>query len=168
MIYNYLTMDYTYPDISTSTKITLYDEINGGLIHFVDNLGNIACILDFTNPKFTLSSEKTNWKEISLIHKNNRTYKHLADIDGDYYIGDYNYNNYKNQMAIIFKVKMPKKKIFSEIDKYIYMLIDNPFYDTKTQNYSNRGRYKLIIFKIQKFGMYTRYLIEDSIYTSSN
>jgi hypothetical protein len=149
-------------------QISLYDEINGSLINFVDTLGNTTCMLDFSNPKFIISSEKTDWKEINLTHKKDRYYKKLAEIDGDYYVGDYNYNNYKNKMALIFKVNLPKKKFFGEAEKYIYMLIDNPFYDRNSNNYSSKGRYKLIVFKIIKYGMYTRVLIEDSIYTSSN
>ena len=49
-------------------------------------------------------------------------------ITEDYYDGNYNDGNYKHMMAIIYKVSIYKSFIHAK-RKYIFMIIDNPYYN---------------------------------------
>lgn len=138
-------------------SITLREELQNRCINFVDGFGVIQYIFDFTNN--TLCGELTNWKEINI--KENKKYKYIAHIKGEHYYGDYNDGNYKNMMALIYKVTY-KKNLISSKQRYIFMIIDNPFYNKE----SNKSIYKLIIFNLNKQSVYVNYLKEHSIYSS--
>jgi hypothetical protein len=138
-------------------SITLRDELKNRYINFIDSFGQTQYIFDFKNN--TLCGELTDWKEINI--KENKKYRLISEIQNDRYYGNYNDGNYKNMAAIIYKVTY-KKNIFSSKQKYIFMIIDNPFYNQE----SNKSAYKLIIFNLNKQGMYVNYLTDHSIFSS--
>ena len=149
-------------------SFTLKEEIQNKKINFVDGFGDIVYTFDNTMNKYLIKGEKTNWKEIKMIHKKNKVYKNIVNINKDNcYIGDYNDNNYKNKMAIIFKLSV-SSSFLSEKKKYIFMIIENPYYNEKSDNISLKGKYKLIIFQLYNYNVYIKYIIEDSIYTERN
>jgi hypothetical protein len=151
---------------SNHSTISLKKEIQNKKIDFVDGFGNIMYTFDNTKKKYLIKGEKTNGKQIKMIHKNNKKYKNLMNIDKDnYYIGNYNDNKYKNMRAMIFKLTVSSKGFFSEKKKYIFMIIQNPYYNEKSDNISLKGKYKLIIFQLYNYSIYIKYIIEDSIYT---
>ena len=143
-------------------NITLREELQNQYINFIDGFGNTQYMFDFVNN--TLCGELTNWKEIRI--KENIRYKQTSDISGNYYIGSYNENNYKNMMAIIFKISV-KKHIFSPKQRYIFMIIDNPYYKNISITDIEKSKYKLIIFNLCQQGVYVNYLTENSIYSST-
>jgi hypothetical protein len=138
-------------------SITLRDELKNRYINFVNGFGVTQYMFDFTTNK--LCGEFTDWKEINV--KENKKYRLISEIQNDRYYGNYNDGNYKNMAAIIYKVTY-KKNIFSSKQKYIFMIIDNPFYNQE----SNKSAYKLIIFNINQQSIYIKYLTEHSIFSS--
>ena len=150
------------------SNISLKDEIQNKKINFLDGFGNIIYTFDNSLKKYLIKGEKTNWKEIRIIHKTNKVYKNLMNINKDnYYIGDYNNNNYKNIKAMIFKLTIVTNRFFSKKRKYMFMIIYNPYYNEKSDNISLKGKYKLIIYQLYNYGTYLKYIMDDSIYTSS-
>lgn len=143
----------------TEQTITLREELQNRCINFVDEFGVIQYIFDFKTNK--LCGELTNWKEINIKENKKYKYNSISFIKGNYYYGNYNDGNYKNMAAIIYKVT-PKKNIFSSKQKYIFMIIDNPFYNQEL----NKSIYKLIIFNINQQSIYDKYLTEHSILSS--
>lgn len=140
-------------------SISLREELQNRCINFVDGFRVTQYIFDFISNK--LCGDLTDWKEINI--KENNKYKNIINIHNDIYYGNYNDYNYENMQAIIYKITR-KKNIFSSKQKYIFMIIDNPFYDANSE--SNKSEYKLIIFKINHHGIYTKYLTEHSIFSS--
>lgn len=143
----------------TDQSMTLREELQNRCINFVDGFGVTQYIFDFMTKK--LCGELTNWKEINI--KENKKYKSISEIKNDHYYGNYNDGNYKNMAAIIYKVTN-QKNIFSSKQKYIFMIIDNPFYNVNSE--SNKSAYKLIIFNINQQSIYVKYLTEHSIFSS--
>jgi hypothetical protein len=139
--------------------VTLRDELQNRCINFVDDYGYTQYVFDFTTKK--LYGNLTNWKEINI--RENKKYKSITNIKDDYYYGNYNNENYKKMMAISYRVTI-KKTIFSKKYKYIFMIIDNPFYNINSN--SQNSTYKLIIFNLNQQGIYTKYLAENSIFSS--
>ena len=143
----------------TEQTITLREELQNRCINFVDGFGVIQYIFDFKTNK--LCGELTNWKEINIKENKKYKYNSISYIKGNHYSGDYNDGNYKNMAALIYKLSI-KKSLFSSKQKYIFMIIDNPFYNQE----SNKSIYKLIIFNINQQSMYVKYLKEHSIFSS--
>ena len=143
----------------TEQSITLREELQNRCINFVDGFGVIQYIFDFTTNK--LCGGLTDWKEINIKENKKYKYNYISHIKGNHYYGDYNDGNYKNMAAIIYKVTT-KKNIFLSKQKYIFMIIDNPFYNQE----SNKSVYKLIIFNLNKQGIYVNYLTDHSIFSS--
>ena len=67
----------------------------------------------------------------------------------------------------MFKISI-QHHIFSEKNDYILLIIDNPYYDSESEDISKKGKYKLIIYSIHKSGVYLKYLNNIGIYTSLN
>jgi hypothetical protein len=89
----------------------------------------------------------------------------MLDIENDYYYGTYNEKQQNNIMCQMFKIII-QKSIFGEKYNYILLIIDNPDYDSKSQDITKKGKYKLIIYSICQYGVYFRYLHELKTYTS--
>ena len=147
---------------------TLHDELQNNIIIFVDKHGETCATFDFVekNPYFHGDITKDN--EIKLIKKSQKSkyYKMLnIKYDDYYYYGTYNIEQKNNIMCQMYKIIM-QKNVFGEKYNYILLIIDNPDYDSESQDITKRGKYKLIIYSICQYGAYVRYLNELISYTS--
>jgi hypothetical protein len=150
-----------------STCQTIRDELENNIINFVDGFGDIKATFDFCEKRPYFYGNLTNDKEISLIKKGKKSkYNDMIDIQNDYYHGDYNPNKLNNIMGLIYKITITKST-FGEKYNYILLIIDNPYYDPNSENISLKGKYKLIIYSINQYGIYLKYLSEMESYTSS-
>ena len=148
-------------DLIDQELLTLRQELTDRHINFIDGFGETKYIFDFI--KKTICGELTNWKEINI--KEAKNYENIADINEDYYDGNYNDGNYKHMMAIIYKVSIYKSFIHAK-RKYIFMIIDNPYYNLSPTANFEKSKYKLIIFNINIVSVYLKFLTENSIFSS--
>lgn len=90
----------------------------------------------------------------------------MLHLDGNYYYGDFNINQQNNNMSKFYKICV-QHHIFGNKNEYILLIIDNPYYDSKSYEINKKGKYKLIIYSIHQQGVYFKYLNQIGIYTSS-
>ena len=125
---------------------TIVDDLKNNIINFIDKNGNIKATFDFFEKKPYFYGEITNDKEIKIVKKSKKS-KYNDMID--YVFSDDEYVLYK----ITFRSSYLK-------NKYNYILV---IY----KNHSEDSAYTLIIYNIYHRGVYIKYLIEHSVYTSS-
>ena len=170
----------------TSNITSVYTELNEKVINFTDEIGNIQYMFDFSQNKYKLSGEFTNWKKINI--KNTKKYNNYTKIQ-------IYFDNSINKNSMIFKFTINNSCIKSGTD-YICMIIYNSEYDpnynpdyesgvatddesdydhnldpnfdlyddpTDDPNFEliiKKSKYKLIIFQIIKYRLYENKLIE--------
>lgn len=148
------------------TIYTLSDELTDIIITFVDGFGETIGTFDFFEDKPYFHGNITNDTEVKLINKSTTSkYNKMLNIYNNYYYGEYNNEQYDNIMCKIFKITF-KHHIFSEKNEYILLIIDNPYYNSESEDISKKGKYKLIIYNICRSGVYYKYLTDIGIYTS--
>lgn len=147
--------------------LSLSEELSNNIIIFVDGFGEIIGTFDFIEKKPYYFGKVTNDIEIKLINKSTKSkYNKMLNMYKDYYYGEFNNEQYNNIMGKFFKI-IVQNHIFVQKYEYILLIIDNPYYDSKSENFSLRGKYKLIIYSIRRKSIYIKYLKQIGIYTSS-
>lgn len=146
---------------------TLYDELKNNIITFVDEFGETVGTFDFLEKRPYFFGDITYDKEVRLINKSVKSkYNKMLYLDGNYYYGDFNTNQQHNIMGKFYKICV-QHHIFGNKNEYILLIIDNPYYDSKSYEINKKGKYKLIIYSICHSGVYFKYLNNIGVYTSS-
>ena len=147
--------------------LSLSEELNNNIITFVDGFGEIIGTFDFIEKKPYYFGKITNDIEIRLINKSTKSkYNKMLNMNQDYYYGEFNNEQYNNIMGKFFKISV-QHHIFGEKYDYILLIIDNPYYNSESENIGLRGKYKLLIYSINQQGVYFKYLHNIGIDTSS-
>jgi hypothetical protein len=150
-----------------STYQTLSDELRDNIINFIDESGEIRATFDFCDSKPYFYGDITNDKEVKMINKTKKSkYNNMVNIQDEYYFGEYNPDKLENIMGLVFKISV-QHHIFSEKYNYILLIIDNPLYNSESEDINKKGKYKLIIYNISCQGVYYKYLSNNCVYTSS-
>jgi hypothetical protein len=146
---------------------TLFNELQNNIIIFVDKDGETCGTFDFIEKHPYFYGDITKDTEIKLIKKTKRSkYYKILDINNDdYYYGEYNSEQKNNIMCKMFKIVI-QNNIFGAKYNYILLIIDNPDYNPESENITQRGKYKLIIYNTYYHGVYFKYLSEIASYTS--
>lgn len=145
---------------------TLSDELKNNIIIFVDKDGETCGTFDFVEKLPYFYGNITNDTEIKLIKKTKKSkYYKMLDIDDDYYYGNHNVKQKNNIMCQMFKIVI-QNNIFGAKYNYILLIIDNPDYNPESEDITQRGKYKLIIYNASCYGIYFKYLSEIASYTS--
>ncbi len=149
------------------TYYTLSDELIDRNIDFMDGFGEIVFTYNH-NKVASGAGEITNWQEIEInkINKNNKYYK-LANIENNFYKGNFADGLYYDMMAELFTITIKHGFLNTLKKKYILMIIDNPLFDEESDNQINKGRYKLLIFTIVRYSTYYIALKFNDIFTST-
>ncbi len=152
---------------NTSTLSTLSDELKNNIITFIDGFGETVGTFDFLEKRPYFFGDITHDMEVQLINKSAKSkYNKMLHLDGKYYYGDFNTNQQNNIMGKFYKICV-QHHIFSEKYEYILLIIDNPFYNSESDDINKKGKYKLIIYSICHSGVYFKYLNNIGVYTSS-
>ena len=143
---------------------SLSNELLNTSIQFLDDNQKVSFLYNHDNT-YNIACNLTNWKEtkIKKIDKYSKYYKLIES-------NNYYYNNDDNKYMIIelFKIKMHYGFLNSYKKEYIIMIINNPLYDENSIDNINKGKYKLLLFSIIRYGAYNIFLKFIDIFTSAN
>ena len=143
------------------------DELKDYRLDFVNKLGHISLIFHHIKKEYYSMSKITNWilTKMKLLGSSSKYYS-LANMDDGCYIGDIDNSIYYNMSAKLFKLNIKEHWYSVNTDKYIIMIIENPESNKYMQESLYNESYKIIIYKIFRYGIYTCKLSHIYTYTS--
>lgn len=160
-------MQNTLNTLNTPNTLNNLDELKDYRLNFVNKLGNISLIFDHIKKGYYSMSKLTNWISIKMkLLGSSSKYYSLANMNDGYYIGDIDNSIYYNMRAKLFKLNIKEHWYSQNTNKYIIMIIENPESNKYMQQSLYNESYKIIIYKIFKFGTYVRKLVQVDIYSS--